>query len=59
MAKSANSKVIFVPMHLQGDVGSQIAGGSTSFGALVQNEAGEAGLGPAGRAGILNSVSEV
>ena len=46
-------------MHLQGDVGSQIAGGSTSFGALVQNEAGEAGLGPAGRAGILNSVSEV
>jgi hypothetical protein len=59
MAKSANSKVIFVPMHLQGDVGSQISGGSNSLAALVQNEASDAGLGPAGRAGILNSVSEV
>ena len=55
MAKSANSKVIFVPMQLQSDVGN-----SSSFGALVQNEASEAGgLGAAGRAGILNSVSEV
>ena len=55
MAKSANSKVIFVPMQLQSDVG-----GSSSIGALVQSEAaeGSGGLGLAGRAGILNSVAD-
>jgi erythrocyte band 7 integral membrane protein len=55
MAKSANSKVIFVPMQLQSDVSS-----SNSIGALVQNEAAESsgGLGVAGRAGILNSVAD-
>ena len=55
MAKSANSKVIFVPMHLQGDVA-----GSSSLGAMVQSEAGDgsSGLGVAGRAGILNSVAD-
>ena len=56
MAKSANSKVIFVPMHLQGDVS-----GSSSISAMVQNEAGESssgGLGVASRAGILNSVAD-
>jgi erythrocyte band 7 integral membrane protein len=60
MAKSANSKVIFVPMQLQGDVGNQLSGGSNSFGALVQNEASESsgGLGVTGRAGILNSVAD-
>jgi len=56
MAKSANSKVIFVPMQLQSDVG-----GSSSFGALAQNEAteGSGGLGAVGNAGILNSVADV
>ena len=44
-------------MQLQSDVGS------SSIGALVQNEAAEgsgngAGLGVAGRAGILNSIAE-
>jgi len=55
MAKSANSKVVFVPMQLQSDVGS--------FGPMVQNESGEGssgsgGLGIASRAGILNSVAD-
>ena len=45
-------------MQLQNDIGSQVAGGSSSVGALIQSEA-DTGLGPAGRAGILNSVSEV
>jgi erythrocyte band 7 integral membrane protein len=62
MAKSANSKVVFVPMQLQSDVGSQLSGGSGSgLNAMVQNESGntEQGLGATGRMGILNSVSEV
>ena len=55
MAKSANSKVIFVPMHLQGDVS-----GTNPIGAIVQNEVaeGSGGLGVASRAGILNSVAD-
>ena len=55
MAKSAHSKVIFVPMQLQSDVG-----GSSSIGAMVQSEAaeGSGGLGVASRAGILNSVAD-
>ena len=59
MAKSANSKVIFVPMQLQGDVGTQLSG-SSSLGAIVQNEVADAngGLGVAGRAGIMNSVAD-
>ena len=56
MAKSANSKVVFVPMQLQSDVGS-------SMSAMVQSESGEGssggGLGVASRAGILNSVADV
>ncbi|KAF9000201.1 hypothetical protein BDQ17DRAFT_1359799 [Cyathus striatus] len=63
MAKSANSKVVFVPMQLQSDVMSQLnnAGPSGSgVGVIAQNEAGDStGLGPAGRAGLLNSVSDL
>ena len=61
MAKSANSKVVFVPMQLQNDVSSQLAGGS-GINSIVQNESGTgetSGLGPAGRAGLLNTVSEL
>ena len=60
MAKSASSKVIFVPMQLQGDVGTQLSGGSKSMSGLVQNEISDAtGLGnAASRAGIMNSVAE-
>ena len=55
MAKSAGSKVIFVPMNLQGDVSS-----SSQLGAMAQAEAGEGsgGLGASvGGAGIINSIS--
>jgi regulator of protease activity HflC (stomatin/prohibitin superfamily) len=60
MAKSANAKVIFVPMTLQGDVGTQLSGGSNSLGPMLQNEASDStGLGnAASRAGIMNSVAE-
>ncbi|KAG5638083.1 hypothetical protein H0H81_001933 [Sphagnurus paluster] len=61
MAKSAGSKVIFVPMQLQSDVVGQLANqaSGSSVGAIVQNETNDGGLGAAGRAGLLNSVSEV
>jgi hypothetical protein len=64
MAKSSQSKVIFVPMQLQTDVvgqlqsGSSGQGGSTSTGAMIANEAGE-DTGMAGRAGLLNSVANI
>lgn len=58
MAKSANSKVIFVPMQLQTDVyGSMGANGASGSGA-VQSESGE-GLNAAGRAGLLASIADV
>ncbi|CAA7258527.1 unnamed protein product [Cyclocybe aegerita] len=64
MAKSANSKVVFVPMQLQSDVTSQLSGASGSgsgLGTIVQNEsaADTNNLGNAGRVGILNSIAEV
>jgi regulator of protease activity HflC (stomatin/prohibitin superfamily) len=62
MAKSANSKVVFVPMQLQSDLGSSQFASGSGLNAIVQNEAsaGEAnGLGAAGRVGVLNSVSEL
>jgi len=65
MAKSGNSKVIFVPMQLQSDVISQLgstsgggggAGGS-QFGSAVQSESGIDGS--MNRIGMLNSVSNM
>jgi erythrocyte band 7 integral membrane protein len=56
MAKSAQSKVVFVPMNLTTDVVGQ--GSGSTFGGAVQTESGE-GLTSAGRAGLLNSISEV
>jgi erythrocyte band 7 integral membrane protein len=68
MAKSANSKVVFVPMSLQTDVGSQLTnpGASGSGGrynpggmsAAIAEESGE-GMGVAGHAGLLNSVANI
>jgi len=60
MAKSANSKVVFVPMQLQSDVSSQLASGS-GVNAIVQNEAAnDSGLlGTAGQVGVLNSIAGV
>lgn len=61
MAKSANSKVIFVPMQLQSDVVSQLANqqGETSVaGGSASNDV-TVGLTGTGRAAVLNSISEV
>lgn len=64
MAKTAQSKVVFVPMSLQTDINSQMArGGNDHMSAAVAQESGEGsgegGLGVAGRAGLLNSVSNM
>lgn len=62
MAKSAGSKVIFVPMQLQSDVVGQMAGqaSGSNVGAIVHSEVGDdAGMGVAGRAGLLNSVTQI
>lgn len=50
MAKSANSKVVFVPMQLQSDIGRQLA--------ASQSGEMDVGLGQAGRVGILNAVAD-
>jgi len=62
MSKSAQSKVIFVPMQLQSDLVGQLAGPSSGSGVkdVVQNEVGEAsGSDAAARAGLLNSMSNI
>lgn len=65
MAKSASSKVIFVPMQLQSDVVGQMAkqASGSNLAAIAESETGESssagGMGAAGRAGLLNSVSQV
>ncbi|KAJ7098552.1 hypothetical protein B0H15DRAFT_920346 [Mycena belliarum] len=59
MAKSGNSKVIFVPMQLQSDVVGQLAsgsGGGSNFGSAIQSESGE---GAVNRAGLLNSMANM
>jgi len=55
MAKSANSKVVFVPMQLQTDVASQLAGNITN------QESGEVGTSQnaTSRAGLLTSMSDI
>lgn len=60
MAKSASSKVVFVPMQLQSDVASQLGGGS-GLGTYVQNESAtnEGDLGSASRVGVLNSIANM
>lgn len=65
MAKSANSKVVFVPMQLQSDVVGQVAkhgsgsgGGQAAIDNAVRDESGE-NLGAVGRAGLLNTVSNI
>ena len=55
MAKSANSKVVFVPMNLQSDVVGQYASGS----GIQASEGADITVGDAGRAGLLNSMSDL
>lgn len=62
MAKSSNSKVIFVPMQLQNDVTRHLAGASSESGVMdvLRSETGDsAGIGGATRVGLLNSVANV
>ncbi|RDX53716.1 hypothetical protein OH76DRAFT_1398834 [Lentinus brumalis] len=61
MAKTANSKVVFVPMNLQHDVVGQVtqqmqASGSGSGSHPLQEESGEGSI---ARAGLLNSVERI
>jgi erythrocyte band 7 integral membrane protein len=56
MAKSANSKVVFVPMQLQTDVVGQLA--ASGSGNVVRDESGE-GPSAASRAGLLTSMADV
>ena len=66
MAKSASSKVVFVPMQLQNDVVGQVAGqdyasgsgAASATGKGVLHESGE-GANPVAQAGLLSSVSDV
>ncbi|KAN0097584.1 hypothetical protein V8E55_002030 [Tylopilus felleus] len=61
MARSANSKVVFVPMQLQSNIAGQIVGGdqtASGSAAILGDETNE-GLGAAGRAALLNTVSNV
>jgi len=59
MAKSASTKVVFVPMQLQSDLGGAAASGS-GVNAMVQNESSSNDvLGPAGRAAVLNYASDL
>jgi regulator of protease activity HflC (stomatin/prohibitin superfamily) len=56
MAKSASSKVVFVPMQLQHDVSSQLSSSGAGPSSAILQEAGE---NPAGRAGILDSMAHI
>lgn len=52
MAKTANSKVVFVPMQLQGDVANQLTAGNRG------TDIGEGSSG-VGRAGLLSTISDL
>lgn len=59
MAKSANSKVVFVPMQLQSDIVGQMAGPSGTA-AITHDGGGDASaLGAAGRAGLVSNLSNI
>jgi len=57
MAKTAGSKVVFVPMQLQSDVMGQL-GQPQAGPSVVRDEHGE-GLGAVGRAGLLSTIADV
>jgi regulator of protease activity HflC (stomatin/prohibitin superfamily) len=60
MAKSAHSKVVFVPMQLANDVIGQVGSqpGASGTATAIQSESAE-GPSSVGRAGLLSSISEV
>ncbi|KAI0758068.1 hypothetical protein C8Q74DRAFT_1210328 [Fomes fomentarius] len=55
MAKSANSKVVFVPMNLQSDVVGQVTQQIQASGSGLENGVGEG----VSRVGLLNSVEHI
>ncbi|CEL63913.1 Putative band 7 family protein R614 OS=Acanthamoeba polyphaga mimivirus GN=MIMI_R614 PE=3 SV=1 [Rhizoctonia solani AG-1 IB] len=68
MAKSAQSKVVFVPMNLQGDVSAQLSGGQWSGSGQHHDSTQSPGAGPtmlggsqgaAQRAGLLTSMADL
>ncbi|KAH9939228.1 uncharacterized protein BXZ73DRAFT_43904 [Epithele typhae] len=59
MAKTAGSKVVFVPMHLQSDIISQVSGGSGSRANFIAEESGEGISSSVNRAGLLSSVEHM
>lgn len=60
MAKTAGTKVVFVPMQLQSDVIGQVAanGAGPSGSNILREESGE-GFGAPSRAAMLNAMSDV
>ncbi|KAH9966004.1 hypothetical protein BC827DRAFT_1316379 [Russula dissimulans] len=58
MAKTAGTKVVFVPMQLQSDVIGQVDQKPIAGPSGVRDESGE-GLGAIGRAGLLSTISDV
>ncbi|KIJ69924.1 hypothetical protein HYDPIDRAFT_121111 [Hydnomerulius pinastri MD-312] len=62
MARTAGTKVVFVPMQLQSDVVGQLASGSNQYasgsGSALRDETGE-NVGAASRAGLLTSMADV
>lgn len=59
MAKSADSKVVFVPMNLQGDVSAQLANNMTAGSSGSGAGAGGGMGGAAQRAGLLTSMADL
>ncbi|EJF62264.1 hypothetical protein DICSQDRAFT_58193 [Dichomitus squalens LYAD-421 SS1] len=60
MAKSANSKVVFVPMQLQSDIIGKVSNQASASGSgTIQEESGEGLSSAVTRAGVLNSVDNV
>jgi erythrocyte band 7 integral membrane protein len=58
MAKTAGSKVVFVPMQLQSDVMGQLGQSQGGPSMIMRDESGE-GLGAVGRAGLLSTIAGV
>jgi erythrocyte band 7 integral membrane protein len=61
MAKTGQSKVIFVPMQLQSDVVGQMAAQQSGSGgqAAIAEGSDAGGLGSIGNAAMMNSMSNI
>lgn len=59
MAKTASTKVVFVPMQLQSDIAGQLSSGSGSQAGPSAMIAEESGEGSASHAGLLNSMANI